>query len=317
MYTLSVLSSVSPRDTEQFSPGTEDLLRLPSLFSVGVHDIPTLEGLRDAKHGGHTPGTDPLQGWVACTTDEILATKTRLYDIVVELPSTSDTPAQERRWPKIRTSDGSLVKASQRDVSRFRILHKELFKYRSRAQTSPEAYTDDDDDDTGHDTAPLLSRDEADTQRADDDCNESYDDAAVEPMTWTRLAYAGFMWWASAGEQDAFTTAERDADRELIGQLSDYSQSVETAIIACFHRQSSLLIQTLSQLVRDHGVEDHDDDSEDALMLDPDHLSRMGLDTWSEADRAFVQELGSLYFGRTVGIRGSEVDCCGLRVPVF
>jgi hypothetical protein len=278
VYNLSVLSSISPRDTEQFIPGTEELLRLPSLFSVGVHDIPYLDDLRNPKHGGHTPGTGPSEGWAACTTD------------------------------------GSSIKASQRDVARYKLLHKELFKQRNRAQTPPEPYTDEENDDT----APLLSRDEVDTKRADDDFNEAYDDTVVEPMTWSRLAYTGYMWWASAGERDVNTTAEWETDRELIGDLSEYSQSVETAIIAYFHRQSTLLVRSLSQIIEadQQGERDGDDDG-DALIIDRDDLSRMGLDTWSEADRAFVQEFGSLYFGRTVGVKGSEVDCCGMRVPVF
>ena len=289
-------------------------MRLPSLFSIGVHDIPYLEDLRNPKHGGHTPGSEPSEGWVACTTDEIIRTKPQLYDIVVELPTTHDAPARERRWPRIRTSDGSLIRASQRDVARYKLLHRELFKHRNRSQAAPEAYTDEDEDDA----APLLSRDEVDTKRADDDFNEAYDDSAVEPMTWSRLAYLGFMWWASAGERDAYTTAERDTDRELIGDLAEYSQSVETAIIAYFHRQSSLLIRTLAQIIESEreGEREQDEDG-DALVIDRDDLSRMGLDTWSEGDRAFVQEFGSMYFGRTIGVKGSEVDCCGLRVPVF
>jgi hypothetical protein len=314
VYNLSVLSSISPRDTEHLLPGTEELLRLPSLFSVGVHDIPYLDELRNPKLGGHALGGEPSEGWAACTTDEIIATKTQLYDIMVELPPTHDAPPQERRWPRIRTSDGSLIKASQRDVARYKLLHKELFKQRNQSQTVPEPYTDEEDDDV----APLLSRAEVDTKRADDDFNEAYDDTVVEPMTWSRLAYMGYMWWASAGERDAYTTAEREADRELVGDLAEYSQSVETATIAYFHRQSSLLIQSLSQIIEaDQQGERESDDDGDALIIDRDDLSRMGLDTWSEADRAFVQEFGSLYFGRTVGVKGSEVDCCGLRVPVF
>ncbi|KAK1910315.1 hypothetical protein P3342_006590 [Pyrenophora teres f. teres] len=314
VYNLSVLSSISPRDTEHCTPGSDGLLRLPCLFSVGVHDIPYLEHLRNPKHDAHTPDTDASEGWAACTTDEIIVTKTQLYDIIVELPHTYDAPAQERRWPRIRTSDGSLIKASQRDVARYKLLHKELFKQRTRSQTRLEPYADEDSDDA----APLLSRDEVDTKRADDEFNEAYDDAVVEPMTWSRLAYMGYMWWASAGEKDAFTSAEQETDRELIGDLSDYSQSVETAIIAYFHRQSSLLIQSLSQIVEadQQGERDEDEDG-DALIIDRHDLSRMGLDSWSEADRAFVQEFGSLYFGRTVGVKGSEVDCCGLRVPIF
>lgn len=198
------------------------------------------------------------------------------------------------------------------------MLHRELYKHRNRSQTAPESYRDDEDDDT----APLLSHDEVLGQGADDDFNEAYDETVVEPMTWSRLAYMGYMWWASAGERDAYATAEHEADRELIGDLAEYSQSLETAIIAYFHRQSSLLIQSLAQIIEadEQGERDCDDDDDDdgkALIIDQDDLSRMGLDTWSEADRAFVQEFGSLYFGRTVGVKGSEIDCCGLRVPVF
>lgn len=316
VYNLSVLSSISPRDAELLAPGTEGLLRLPSLFSIGVHDIPLLEELRSPK-GGHTPGTDAAEGWVACTTDEIIATKPQLYDIVVEMPHPTDAKPQHRRWPRLRTSGGDAIKASQRDVARYRLLHRELWKHRQHATE-----TFHDDEQPNDDPAPLISHDEIDAKRADDDFNDAYDDTAVEPTTWSRLAYQGFMWWASAGERDAYTTAERELDRELVGDISAYEDSVETAVIAYFHRQSSLLIKVLSQLVereREHDDQDGqgDEDEGDALWIDRDDLSRMGLDTWSEADRAYVQEFGSLYFDRRVDIRGNEVDCCGLRVPLL
>ncbi|KAJ4335186.1 hypothetical protein N0V87_006340 [Didymella glomerata] len=312
VYNLSVLSSISPRDAEHLAPGTEELLRLPSLFSIGVHDIPYLEELRNPK-GGHTPGNEPAEGWVACTTDEIIATKQKLYDIVVELPHSSDTTPQQRQWPKLRTSEGDVIKASQRDVARYRLLHRELWKHHQQATE-----TFHDDDEQNDDAAPLISHDEIDAKRADDDFNEAYDDTAVEPMTWSRLAYQGFMWWASAGERDAYTAAERELDRDLVGDIAEYADSVETAVIAYFHRQSSLLIKVLSQLIdSEHENEEREGEGGDALWIDRDDLSRMGLDTWSEADRAYVQEFGSLYFGRRVEIRGNEVDCCGLRVPML
>lgn len=312
VYNLSVLSSISPRDAEHLAPGTEDLLRLPSLFSIGVHDIPFLEELGNPK-GGHAPGNQATEGWVACTTDEIIATKQKLYDIVVEIPHKQDSTPQQRRWPKLRTSAGDVIKASQRDVARYRLLHRELWKHRQQATE-----TFHDDDERNNDATPLISHDEIDAKRADDDFNEAYDDTAVEPMTWSRLAYQGFMWWASAGERDAYTTAENELDRELLGDMSAYEDSLETAVIAYFHRQSSLLIKVLSQLIEsEQENESREDEESDALWIDRDDLSRMGLDTWSEADRAYVQEFGSLYFGRTVEIRGNEADCCGLRVPLW
>ncbi|KAJ4343374.1 hypothetical protein N0V95_006708 [Ascochyta clinopodiicola] len=314
VYNLSVLSSISPRDAEHLAPGTEDLLRLPALFSIGVHDIPYLEDLRNKK-GDHTPGNDDdtAEGWVACTTDEIIATKQKLYDIVVEIPHAGDATPQQRHWPKLRTNEGDVIKASQRDVARYKLLHRELWKHRQQATE-----TFHDEDEQNDDAAPLISHDEIDAKRADDDFNEAYDDSAVEPLTWSRLAYQGFMWWASAGEREAYTTAEKELDRELVGDIAAYEDSVETAVIAYFHRQSSLLINTLYQLVEgEHEEEERENEEGDALWIDRDDLSSMGLDTWSEADRAYVQEFGSLYFGRRVEIRGNEVDCCGLRVPLL
>ena len=90
VYNLSVLSSISPRDAERLVPSADSMLRLPTLFCVGVHDIAHLE----TRHDG---------GWAACTTDEILATKNKLYDIMVELPLlgiSEDGDASGRRKTK-------------------------------------------------------------------------------------------------------------------------------------------------------------------------------------------------------------------------
>jgi hypothetical protein len=104
---------------------------------------------------------------------------------------------------------------------------------------------------------------------------------------------------------------------------------LQTAVVKYFHRQSSMLVQTLAEMMdgdddsahspKDNGDGDDEDDDDEGspLYLDRDDLSRMGLDTWSEADRAFAHEFGMLYFGRGVEVRGNEAHCCGLRVPVF
>lgn len=43
-------------------------------------------------------------------------------------------------------------------------------------------------------------------------------------------------------------------------------------------------------------------------------MTQMGLDVWSSADRAFVEELVLLWWGRTAVVRGGRVECCGVRV---
>jgi hypothetical protein len=327
VYNLSVLSSISPRDAERLIPSADSILRLPTLFCVGVHDIAHLESVHDG-------------GWAACTTDEILTTKNKLYDIIVELPSESDlTHNTQHRWPRIRTSAGDDVKASQRDVARYKLLHRQLWAYRNTEKYADDTPADDPALSPDSSTAallPLVSRSEIETQRADDAFAASYDDSVVEPMTWSRLAYLGFMWWASAGERDAYSTAEQDLDRALVSELAEEREresvtGLQTAVVKYFHRQSSMLVQTLAAMMEGEdesprGPEDNDeaddeaDDDEDEgrpLYVDRDDLSRMGLDTWSEADRAFAHEFGMLYFGRGVEVRGNEANCCGLRVPVF
>lgn len=266
-----------------------------------MHDIPALEALRDS-------------GWAACTTDEIITTKTSLYDILVELPSQSADPSR-RTYPQIRTSTGTQIKASQRDVARFKLLHKELFKHRNQS-TAEQPYTDDPD---ASDTEPLISRASIDAQRAEADYTSTFDDyTLVEPLTWSRLAYRGFMWWASAGEADAYLSAERDMDREVLGDLSTFSstsQGVELGIIAYSHRIASTLVQGVAGVINDE--EREEGDGEDVVVLDRQDVTRLGLDGWSEADKAFVGELGETYFGRRVLVGGGEVECCGLRVPLL
>lgn len=277
------------------------------MFSLGIHDIPFLEDLRKAESNGESsPESELPQGWVACTTDEIIVTKKQLYDIIVEIPQTYDVPPDRRHWPTIKTADGTQIKASQRDVWRYRLLHHELWKYRH--QTSSANGDAEADDETG-----LLAR--SDAAEAEDDFNESYDDKIVEPMTWSRLAYLGFMWWASAGEKDAYTTEERESDREILGDLSDFRDGVHTAIIAYFHRSTAALFTNLAGLIE--AADDEDGEDGEALAISRDDMSRIGLDTWSEADKAFVQELLWMYFGRRAEVHGANIDCCGLRIPVF
>lgn len=313
VYILSILSSLSARDAELLIPGTDALLRLPTLFSVGVHDIPSLEGPRN---NGSDGGEIEAEGWAACTTDEIISTKTKLYDVLVELPQPSDTNTR----PRITTSSGTTIKASQRDVARYKLLHKELFKHRNRSQSSQSSPTGPDlryRDNEDEEEEPLISRDSIDAHRAEDEYTASYDDSVVEPMTWSRLAYSGFMWWASAGESDSHSSRERDLDRNLIGNLSGYNPNIETAIIAYFHRQTSHLVQTLSEYMDSEREENGEPQEGEMLVIGREELSRLGLDAWSEADRAFVSEAGEMWFGRGVEVRGSEVECCGLRVPVM
>ncbi|KAJ4288528.1 hypothetical protein N0V90_011765 [Kalmusia sp. IMI 367209] len=311
VYNLSVLSSIPPHAADLLSPGTESLLRLPALFSIGVHDIPELDKTQKQKANGSSETGDdiPSQGWAACTTDEIIASKKQLYDLVVEMPPTYDAPPQKRVWPIMKTANGTQIKASQRDVRRWKMLQRELWRHRRSSR-----HEDEDEDEDGDDQVALLRKGESDEK--DDGLDTVLDDTVVEAMTWPQLAYNGFMWWASAGEQHSYTTAERDRDRDLLGDLSDYADSLPTAVIAYFHRSTTHLIQNLNSFIERSDDEETEED-DGTLLLDKDDVSRMGLDTWSEADKAFLTEFSWMWCGRMVDVRGTSVDCCGVRIPVF
>ncbi|KAL1598655.1 hypothetical protein SLS60_007795 [Paraconiothyrium brasiliense] len=311
VYNLSVLSSIPPHAADLVSPGTEALLRLPALFSIGVHDIPELEQLQTQKENGAAEvGEDSRsQGWVACTTDEIITTKKKLFDIVVKMPATCDAPPQKKVWPIMKTSDGTQIKASQRDLRRWKMLQVELRKHR---RSSSEHYADEDDDGNVDDQAALLRP--KGSSDAEDDLN--VDDSIIEPTTWPQLAYSGFMWWASAGEQHLYTTAERDRDRDLLGDLSDYADALPTAIIAYFHRSTTQLIQNLNSIIERSDDEETEED-DGTLLVDRGDVSRMGLDTWSEADRAFLSEFSWMWYGRMVDLSYRRHRCCGVRIPIF
>jgi len=316
VYNLSVLSSIPPHAAELLSPDTEPLLRLPALFSIGVHDISYLEQLQKRKANGSS-GPDeelPAQGWVACTTDEIITSKKSLYDIVVEIPTTYDAPPTKRKWPTMKNSDGAQIKASQRDLRRWQMLQREL-----RRHQHPVGDIDDDDDDDEQpdsDTAALLSR----KKSADSDHDAHlhlYDDTVVEPTTWTQLAYTGFLWWASAGYTSSPSPSDLAHDLSLIGDLSDYASSLPTAIIAYFHRSTAELIRNLNALVERSDDDEENEYDEDMLVLDGEDVGRLGLDMWSEADRAFLSEFAAMWMGRGVEVRGRRIECCGVGVPVF
>lgn len=130
---LSELDSSLVRDLEIDQPQT-----MRALYNVGVHDIPELASIkrnavnvRDAAASTDTNVTSGDEsspsGYVACTTDDILAMKKDLYDILVDLrPNEAPNSSSVARWPRIRIADGQALKATQRDLRRFNMLKREL-----------------------------------------------------------------------------------------------------------------------------------------------------------------------------------------------
>lgn len=326
--------------------------RLRSLFTIGVHDIPFLE--EDSKASTATTVSDNIEvdveemgcGWIACTTDGILATKDKLYDVLITMPPEYSKNSQRKVWPKVESPRGTVMKATQRDVRRYKSMMHGLAKgSRDRLR----AYGDISNNEpvsrrssisSGVDRLPQSDQDMADT------------DEISEPISWSALAYNGFMWWASAGERNLALDGETEADAALLsdhvavtprsaGPHGPESMSVtkpaydaarsEMAVIAYFHRLTTLMLSTLSQLVEgvgeveDMGNGDEDDtallDGQDvdgqpgkSLLLSRDVVVDMGLDVWSLGDHSFIHHLVKAYFDSEAVVERGNIDICGVRI---
>ncbi|RCI14885.1 hypothetical protein L249_6579 [Ophiocordyceps polyrhachis-furcata BCC 54312] len=249
VYVLSVLSNI-PVSVADSLPNSSPTPRLTPLFTVGVHDIPFLADQTDV-------------GWIACTTDSILAVKDTLWDMLITMP------AQPKAWPYVECPRGSAVKATQRDLRRYNALRAGL----ARLAVPPDSPRASETTASGH----RLVRDDEPL------------DQVVEPPSWASLAYNGYMWWASAGEQlrsEAHEESSRDAAlladlaspssttslpdaalgdsvaslqgrhrrsrrRRSGGEETDEEARVELAIIAYFHRLTAQMLSVLDELVDD------------------------------------------------------------------
>lgn len=255
--------------------------------------------------------------------------KSSLYDVLVTMPPAYSKQAKEKVWPTVESPRGTAVKATQRDLRRYRILRRGLRYYQTDdIHVSPDAENGDDE------VSMIAQRPE---ETFDDDSSTN-DERLIEPMSWPALAYTSFMWWASAGEKRADLDEEVERDAAL---LHDYwasnaspsersrpspksniesneenSKDVmsEMALIAYFHRLTTLAFTTLADIVdccnADAGVESE----EEVLTINGEDIARMGLDIWSDGDRKFIKDLVEMYFGRKADVQGAKVDCCGVRI---
>lgn len=352
VYNISVLSNI-PQATLDLLPSSSASRRLRPLFSIGVHDIPFLT--EDAKKrsentdGASDSASEAAAGWIACTTDSILSKKDTLWDMLITIPPPHTSNAKTHVWPTVESPYGVPVRATQRDMRRFRSLKAGIARMEGNVVLS----------------SPATPQ----TIAAHNEDNALLDDAerVVEPTTWTALAYSGFMWWASAGEKPRSDEAEETAqDASLLSDLATSSAGmnmprtadvaasvsslaprrpsipasapleldearVELAVIAYFHRLTTQLLGALADAIDDTSdsgtegestaegdeallVADADDAVGRGVRIDTDVMKRMGLDIWSASDAEFVKELLQTYFDRQAYVQGKGVEVCGVRV---
>ncbi|OAA56474.1 hypothetical protein ISF_07542 [Cordyceps fumosorosea ARSEF 2679] len=280
VYNLSVLSNI-PLSVADDLPSSSASIRLRPLFTIGVHDIPFLiEDQKAAKRQRLNPDADDESGcgWIACTTDSILAVKDTLWDMLITMPPEHTTSTKDRAWPVVECPRGVPIKATQRDLRRFNALRAgltQLVAIDEHNAQRPGSHASDRSPvrlSTSH--SARLIRDEGDESM----------DPIVEPQSWSALAYNGFMWWASAGEQIRSEEQEESArDAALLADLgggpsmhappqspsraanlslansiaslarhdasSDGDATVELAIIAYFHRLTTQIVSVFADIV--------------------------------------------------------------------
>ncbi|UKZ77396.1 hypothetical protein TrVFT333_005116 [Trichoderma virens FT-333] len=202
VYNISILSNI-PLSVTDSLPTPSPPQRLRPLFSIGVHDISFLmDDLKASKRGRSDESAvddadESGSGWIACTTDSILATKDTLWDMLITMPPEYSANAKDKAWPVVEYAGGKIVKATQRDLRRFNALRTGLARLAAITPTttpgqdprSPESET----------SAVRLSTSHSASVVKDEPYGAA--DKLIEPVTWAAFAYNGFMWWASAGEQ--------------------------------------------------------------------------------------------------------------------
>lgn len=230
-------------------------------------------------------------GWVACTTDDILVAKKQLYDVLVSVPPPYAAQAAGKVWPRILTKRGTEIKATQRDLRRYRTLRRQLRQYHSRAplQSPLESVLMINSASTARYGSSNTLSSPGNSQEIFDDASSNNAAQLAEPQYWSALAYSSFMWWASAGEKRGDVDEEAEHDAALLRDfgeshngspirprsspwtlsprgpnssgakdLNAQSGMLEMAIVAYFHRLTVLMLGTLSRVV--DAAEDDEDD---------------------------------------------------------
>jgi hypothetical protein len=236
--------------------------RLRPLFSVGVQDIPQLSENTDGADDPEQSGPS----WIACTTDDVLATKPDLFDMLVVLPPAHAMNAARKAFPKLVESSPSLsrtfpsigLKATQRDARRYRTLRAGLRSMRSSKPVAESETAADDED-----AKSIVSQASSTLSRS----------SVVEPVSWSLVAYTSLVWWASAGEkrsgpnEEEEEEAEQEQDRSLLMADHNVMEAVtpghseqdfpqEIALVSYFQRLTSLIFTTISDAISRHDGED-------------------------------------------------------------
>ena len=317
VYLLSIMSDPTSRAAEALAPQTSSEYR--ALFSIGIHDIPELEQLATVSNlqSSSGLGSEVSQGkrlkagWIACSSDMLITQKKNLYDIRVEMPRSYGL-RNCQIWPKIATSNGDVMLASQRDLREYKRLMLQLDMMLETSSLS------------GQDAVPLLANDRLGRNDAQIPLIPA-ESTIVARIPWAAVVYNSFLGWASASEHPAKQADEAGYDAEAVLNTSkdiadldleaDSADVVAMAVIAYFRRvSSSILNHCLLLLNRDTEEFDHSSTTNRAMIITKNDMISMSMDIWSDFDHGLVQQLMVARFGKLCTVEKPRAKCCGIKL---
>uniref|UniRef100_A0A060TBE7 ARAD1B15290p n=1 Tax=Blastobotrys adeninivorans TaxID=409370 RepID=A0A060TBE7_BLAAD len=254
--------------------------------------------------------SDAKDGYIAVTRDSVLQDKKNVYDMLV--PSTS--------VPHLQMANGDrFIYPNYRDCRRFNILLESIALHPNHVAPPASIFVDT----LGPALGGVIDRIRG----------------AIAGST-----VSGFLWWASAGEQDN-GEAEQDAEGLLgysdggdtdnvsssaittdndndntnstaaMGPSADYSLTpletpLEVTVLGYFHHMTRSLFRNAWFIIQDY-CEQVDDD-EATIVLEKEDLRMLGLDPGSGDDAQFATEFFRLWFNKTafVNHRPWYSACC-------
>ncbi|CAK7564921.1 MAG: hypothetical protein SEPTF4163_002826 [Sporothrix epigloea] len=266
---MSVLANIPISALDLLEPSAVSLQRIRPLFTIGVNDISFLlddlaaskRAAREAEAAAYegSPPRSPKDsshqyngpGWIACTTDSILAVKAELWDVLITMPPAPQTATpscgtrDKKAWPTVVMANGVPLRATQRDLRRFKALKAGLERLIGRACCAHDGGSRPREHLAGGSSeasagSKLFLQDDALLVEASE--------SVVEPVTWAALAYNGFMWWASAGEQRrSEETDESIHDAQLLADIVP-PRSPHPSTDAFVNASSSNLLDSVTSL---------------------------------------------------------------------
>lgn len=175
------------------------------LYTLGVCDIDRMsKEISQINSQNRKPN-----GYIACTSDEILLSKPELYDKIIRLPSEVED-SYFMDVPKLYDNQEQLIRATPHDFYSLQILYKELF---------------------GEELSVTEKKNFL---------------KMVEPLTWSQYIIDGFYWWVTAGYLKPSYYEEPNSIPA--GPVGESELALILRTLQYFHGRSTVLYQKLKEV---------------------------------------------------------------------